>query len=147
VNYLRKRHGDLQNFRKMTHENENFQVTALKALQEHQSGVNQLELYGPHMISISDDCALKLWNAERLIVEDELQTETVTCFTISGPKKDILFAACHSGNLQVVSLQSFSKKETVELAHTNLIRAIATLEGLKNEYFVAADVCGGIKVW
>jgi len=109
--------------------------------------VNQIEQFGSNLITISDDCAMKLWNAERLIVEEELQTETITCFAISGQRKDILFACCHSGNLLVVSLAIFQKKDTVDLAHTNLIRAITTLEGLNNEYFVTADVCGTIKVW
>jgi hypothetical protein len=44
-------------------------------------------------------------------------------------------------------MSNFSKKETTDLAHQNLIRSIANLEGVKSEYFMTADVCGGCKVW
>ena len=69
-------------------------------------------------------------------------TETITCITATGNKKDILIAGCHSGNLMIFSASSKTKKEIINNAHYNLIRVAVSLEGLKNKYFVTADVCG-----
>ena len=33
------------------------------------------------------------------------------------------------------------------MAHSNLIRVLASLSTLRNKFFVSADVCGFIKVW
>ena len=76
-----------------------------------------------------------------------VQTETITCLTVSGPRLDILVAGCHSGNLVSINTKQRSKKETYQLAHSNLIRVLASLSTLRNKFFVSADVCGFIKVW
>ena len=47
----------------------------------------------------------------------------------------------------LISSMSKQKKDVVNNAHYNLIRVIVSLQGLKNKYFVTADVCGIIKVW
>ena len=74
-------------------------------------------------------------------------TETVTCVTLTSPKKDLLVAGCHSGNFLLINATSRTKWEQLSRAHYNLIRVIVSLERLKHKWFVSADVCGIIKVW
>ena len=76
-----------------------------------------------------------------------MQTETITCLVATGSRQDILVAGCHSGNFITIKTTQRSKKETLSLAHNNLIRVLTSLSTLKNKFFVSADVCGFIKVW
>ena len=42
-------------------------------------------------MTISDDCTLKIWKArddEEFNVDDNISTETTTCVTITGTKRD-----------------------------------------------------------
>jgi len=65
----------------------------------------------------------------------------------TNPRKDILVAGCHSGNLITIRTTQRTKKEVINLAHNNLIRVLISLQSLRDKYFVSADVCGFIKVW
>lgn len=119
----------------------------VKTIEEHQSGINQmLRVNKDLIITASDDCTLKFWNAHTLKVEQTLQTETITCAVVTGPKMDILVTGCHSGNFMTLKV-GLGKKEIVQEAHINLIRCLISLNSLGNKYFVSADVCGIIKVW
>lgn len=62
--------------------------------------VNEKEL-----ITASDDCTLKFWNALQLKVDKTITTETITCIAITGSKRDILVAGCHSGNF--ITIKAF----------------------------------------
>jgi len=103
------------------------------------------------LITVSDDCFLKFWNASSMKVETSLPTETITCIELTGGhgkgNKDILVAGCHSGDILIISVSQRSLKETVSTAHYNLLRVIVSLESLKDRYFVTADACGVVKVW
>lgn len=97
---------------------------------------------------MSDDCTLKFWSSQTFKIESQIGTETITCIASTGNnKKDILVAGCHSGNLILISSTTKQKKDSIQMAHYNLIRVIVSLEALKNKYFVTADVCGIVKVW
>ena len=92
----------------------------------------------PHnqFVTASDDCTLKFWQSSTLSVEHSILTETITCIVATGPRKDLLVAGCHSGNLIMFSCKDKGKKEVMNRAHYNLIRVVVTLEALKNKYFV-----------
>lgn len=66
------------------------------------------------LVSASDDCFLKFWNATNMKTEASLPTETITCIALTGnyiggggnnnnKTKEILVAGCHSGNLLMIS--------------------------------------------
>ena len=93
-------------------------------------------------MTVSDDCTLKFWSSNSFTIDNSIVAETITCIASTGPKKNILIAGCHSGNLMIFSASSKSKKEVINNAHYNLIRVVLSLESLKNKYFVTADVCG-----
>ena len=61
-----------------------------------------LKLNEKELVTVSDDCSLKFWNATQTKVEMTVQTETITCLAQTGPKQDILVAGCHSGNLVTI---------------------------------------------
>ena len=110
--------------------------------------MNQLlKINSKELVTVSDDCYLKFWSSLTMKPESSLTTETITCIAVTGNKKDILIAGCHSGNIITISVSSKTKKEVINNAHYNLIRVIVSLENLKNKYFVTADVCGIIKLW
>lgn len=71
-----------------------------------------LKLSEKELVTVSDDCSLKFWNAQQTKVEMTVQTETITCLTVTGPRMDILVAGCHSGNLVSINTKQRSKKET-----------------------------------
>lgn len=106
-----------------------------------------LKLNEKELVTVSDDCSLKFWNAQLLKVDLSISTETITCIVATSVRKDILVAGCHSGNLITIRTNQRSKKEVMSLAHNNLIRVLTSLQSLRNKYFVSADVCGFIKVW
>lgn len=106
-----------------------------------------IKLNDRELVTVSDDCTLKFWNAQLLKVELSLNTETITCIVATACRKDILIAGCHSGNLISITSKQRSKREVINLAHNNLIRVLTSLTSLKDRYFVSADVCGFIKVW
>lgn len=68
---------------------------------------------------------------------------------VSGPKKNLLVTGCHTGNINIHKSQSLAAGDTktIQQAHVNLIRVVASLDTLGNNFFVSADVCGTIKVW
>ena len=132
----------------MQHANEKIKFQPVKSIEEHNSGINQmLKLNDRELVTVSDDCSLKFWNAQLLRVELSISTETITCIVATSPKKDIIIAGCHSGNLITIRMQYRSKKEVFNLAHNNLIRVLTSLSSLRDKYFVSADVCGFIKLW
>lgn len=106
-----------------------------------------LRVNNKELVTVSDDCTLKFWSSQTFKIDSQIMTETITCIALTSPKKDLLVAGCHSGNLILISTVSKSKRESLNMAHYNLIRVIVTLETLKNKYFVTADVCGIVKVW
>ena len=106
-----------------------------------------IKLGDKELVTVSDDCTLKFWNAQLLKVDLSINTETVTCIVATSLRKDVLVAGCHSGNLITIRLIQRTKKEVINLAHNNLIRVLTSLSSLKDKYFVSADVCGFIKVW
>ena len=106
-----------------------------------------LKLNDRELVTVSDDCSLKFWNAHSLKVELTINTETITCIVATSARKDIIVAGCHSGNFITIRTMQRTKKEVVNLAHNNLIRVLTSLESLKDKYFVSADVCGYVKVW
>ena len=71
-----------------------------------------LKLSEKEFVTVSDDCSLKFWNAQHTKVDMSVQTETITCLTVTGPKLDILVAGCHSGNIVTIKTTQRSKKET-----------------------------------
>ena len=83
----------------------------VKSIEEHQSGINQmLKLSEKELVTVSDDCTLKFWNATTLKVEDTQTTETITCIDSTGPLKHLLVAGCHSGNFLVIKNKFMDKK-------------------------------------
>jgi WD40 repeat protein len=60
-------------------------------------------LNSKEIITASDDCTLKFWNSDTLIIEHQIMTETITCITNTGSKKEIIVAGCHSGNLILIN--------------------------------------------
>lgn len=106
-----------------------------------------LKLNDRELVTVSDDCSLKFWNAQLLRVELSISTETITCIVATSVRKDIIVAGCHSGNLITIRTLHRSKKEVINLAHNNLIRVLTSLTTLKDKYFVSADVCGFVKLW
>ena len=106
-----------------------------------------IKLNDRELVTVSDDCTLKFWNAQLLKVELSINTETITCIVATSARNDILVAGCHSGNLITISTKQRSKKDVISLAHNNLIRVLASLKTLRDKYFISADVCGFIKVW
>ena len=84
---------------KMQHANERIKFQAIKSIDEHHSGINQmLKLNDRELVTVSDDCSLKFWNAQSLKVELSINTETITCIAVTCMRKDMLVAGCHSGN-------------------------------------------------
>lgn len=76
----------------------------MKTIEEHSSGVNQmLKLNSKEILTASDDCTLKFWSTFNYKVDYELCSETITCVAITGQKKEIIVAGCHSGNLILVN--------------------------------------------
>lgn len=106
-----------------------------------------IKLGDKELVTVSDDCTLKFWNAQLLKVDLSIKTETITCIVCTGPKQDLLIAGCHSGNLIAIKTVTRTKKEVINLAHNNLIRVVTSLTALRDRYFVSADVCGFVKVW
>ena len=146
--FLRKNYKKIDDMPKIKHSNERIKLMGNGTIEEHHSGINQmLRVNKKDIVTVSDDCSLKFWSASNFKSEATIQTETITCIACTGPKKDLLVAGCHSGNLITVSVPSRTKREQIQSAHYNLIRVIVTLEALKNKYFVTADVCGILKVW
>ena len=45
-----------------------------------------LKLSEKELVTVSDDCSLKFWNAQQTKVEMTVQTETITCLTLTGPR-------------------------------------------------------------
>ena len=120
----------------------------VKSIEEHASGINQMiKISEKELVSVSDDCTLKFWNASQMKVEMSISTETITCIVNTGPRKDVLVAGCHSGNFITCRTDRRSKKDTVPLAHPNLVRVLVSLNQLNHRYFASADVCGVVKVW
>jgi len=106
-----------------------------------------LKINEKEIVTVSDDCTLKFWNAFHLKVDFTVSTETITCICATGPKHELLVAGCHSGNFITIKTKERSKKETFVSAHQNLVRVLINLESLKSRYFCSADVCGFVKVW
>ena len=123
----------------------------VKSIEEHASGINQmLKINDREIVTVSDDCTIKFWNALTLKVEHTQITETITCIDATGALKHLFVAGCHSGNFLIIKSKSIDKnmkKETIEGAHFNLIRVILSLSNLRDKFFLSADVCGFIKVW
>ena len=69
-----------------------------------------LKLNDKELVTASDDCSLKFWNAQALKVEDSITTETITCMAATSPLKQILVAGCHSGNFILINLRNRGKK-------------------------------------
>jgi len=111
------------------------------------------------MITISDDCSMKLWRTASTgtigeVVSDndlkadyQITTETTTCICQTGQHNDLIVSGCHSGNINISKLTSLNDLKTIVLAHQNLIRVVISLTSLNNLFFVSADICGTIKVW
>lgn len=106
-----------------------------------------LKLNEKEIVTVSDDCTLKFWNALSLKVDLSISTETITCIVATSARKDILVAGCHSGNLITIRTNQRTKKEVVSLAHNNLIRVLKSFSAMRDKYFLSADVCGIVKVW
>jgi len=151
LQFLRQNYKKIENDQTVKHANEKIKFVAMKSIEEHNSGVNQMLRISPkELVTVSDDCTLKFWSATTLKIESQIVTETITCIAATGGgsnKKEILVAGCHSGNLVIVSAASRTKKDCINNAHYNLIRVIVSLESLRHKYFVSADVCGIVKVW
>lgn len=132
----------------MQHANSRIMFQPVKSIEEHLSGINQMIKLGEkELVTVSDDCTLKFWNAQSLRVDLTVKTETITCIVATGQKQDLLIAGCHSGNIISIKTAYRTKKEVLNLAHNNLIRVLTSLEALRDRFFVSADVCGFIKVW
>jgi WD40 repeat protein len=83
-----------------TNQHEKVKFTQIRSIEEHNSGVNQvLKLNQKEIITASDDCTMKFWNSDNLLIEHQIMTETITCIASTGSKKEIIVAGCHSGNL------------------------------------------------
>lgn len=106
-----------------------------------------IQINKEQLVSVSDDCTIKFWNATGMKVEEKINTETITCVAVSGQNKEMLIAGCHSGNLMIVNCSKTEKRETIENAHENLLRVVCSLSELKNRYFLSADVCGYVRAW
>jgi WD40 repeat protein len=84
-------------------------------------------------VTISDDCTLKIWKArddEEFNVDDNINTETTTCLTITGRHLDHLVTGCHSGNIHLQKLVNLSEYKTISNAHQNLIRCLVSVSSL-----------------
>ena len=56
-----------------------------KSIEEHASGINQmLKINDREIVTVSDDCTIKFWNALTLKVEHTQITETITCIDATG---------------------------------------------------------------
>ena len=86
----------------------------LSTITQHESGVNQIiKLSNTNLVTISDDCSLKLWKTvstgtigdqvsdNDIKVTQQVQTETTTCVANTGQKNDLLVTGCHSGNIHI----------------------------------------------
>jgi len=132
----------------------------LATINQHESGVNQIiKLSDKTMVTISDDCSMKLWRTastgaigdkacdDDIKIDVQVSTETTTCVCSTGPKNDTIVTGCHSGNIHIHKALHINDSKSIQNAHQNLIRVLISLDSLDNRYFVSADVCGTIKVW
>ena len=84
----------------------------LVTVNQHESGVNQIiKLSEKTMVTISDDCSMKIWKTaatgaignkqcdDDIKVDVQVSTETTTCVCCTGPKNELIVTGCHSGNI------------------------------------------------
>ena len=162
IKYLQKYYDVVDKFLPIPHaQKHGIEFKLINTIEQHESGVNQIiKMNDKNLVTISDDCSMKKWKSTSqgtqgdknppdndIKVDQMIQTETTTCLCSTGPKNEVLVAGCHSGNLNLHRTADIREQKTIYNAHQNLIRAILSLKGLGNKYFVSADVCGSIKVW
>lgn len=94
------------------------------------------------MITISDDCSMKLWKSIKsgsaspsqadndLKIENQVTIETTSCIGITGPKQEYIISGCHSGNIHISKVKYMNDYKTITNAHKNMIRVMLSLKSL-----------------
>ena len=128
---LQKYYDVLDRFLPLPHyEKGGIEFRLLATINQHESGVNQIiKLNEKSLVTISDDCSMKLWKtasagtaSERgsdneLKVDVQVSTETTTCICSTGPKNDILVTGCHSGSIHLHKANNINDSKAVPNAH------------------------------
>ncbi len=139
--YLRNHYTDIDKYLPIFHNEQNgISLKLISTITQHESGVNQiLKLTNTNLVTISDDCSLKLWRTAStgtvgdqvsdndIKVTQQVSTETTTCVVNTGQKKELLVTGCHSGNIHIQKIENMNDIKTVQNAHQNLIRALVSL--------------------
>ena len=65
LHFIRKAYDHIEEKeQRISHANERIKLQPIKSIEEHASGINQmLKLNEKELVTVSDDCSLKFWNA------------------------------------------------------------------------------------